>query len=157
MQVGTIEVDGQEYPVELLVSRKFSCRVAGHECVAARWDELVPIVRKEARKLTAKVAVRFAAENGRLGTATGFHARTDDVLVRWDDGERDNGNSVYAPLRPDVDREELARLMRASREAEAALEKFREANRLGRSPLRILVRQAIDDAVRERIALSSLD
>jgi hypothetical protein len=132
--IATITVNEIEYPVRLTRWHRFAVTVAGASVESERWDDLEAKIRTAGRKAAVKVSVPFVTRSGRVGTATGIHAGTKRVMVRWaDSGKTEQADAINEPLRADVDLVKLRELNEAVRDADRALKEFCRTNRLTES------------------------
>lgn len=75
--------------------------------------------RAELKKRDVKVSVPFRLADGRKGTATGFHARNNTILVVYEDGSKDalsyGGREAFKPDMPEDKVQRLAEIVEQER------------------------------------------
>lgn len=162
-----VEVRGTNYPVYADARGTLGAVMGGTEYVGSSMDTLRTYMMAASRRQQVKVSVPFSKlitgtydpERATVqhGVATGIHASSGNVLIRWQDGktEQASGYSGYMqPLSQD-ESSEYIRLHQAKAAANKALSQFEEAHELrsgknGQSKgLPNAVRAAIETAQKE--------
>jgi hypothetical protein len=162
---GNIEVRGEQIPVQV-TDRGYWTATNGDGTThsSSTKDELYKLMMRATVRKTVKVEVPFVTLEGskwakpgdprhvRLGTATGIHQGTRDILVTWHDDRRETkgttGRHVTATLQPLSAEEgaEWVRLDLEARRARTALGAFEEAHKLY---LAVAVAEAVEAKTRE--------
>jgi hypothetical protein len=128
----TITADGETYPVEINDDGMFRVDLrGGNQVKAPSLEEL----QRKARKVKTAFTFPFTQIQGRKirhGTITGIHASSGNLLVLWDDGEREQmsswqGNGSMTRL-TDAEADELRKIrewtyVHAGQRAGAALKR----------------------------------
>jgi hypothetical protein len=149
-----IEVQGRPYPVWLDEHCQFRADIDGHgEVIAPSWNALEDKAR-EYRDQRFELAITVIDSGGiKNGTITGFHARTGQLLIRWDGTQ---GVQQVQPYHLDTamprlawdDTAVLISLLDARRKAQQELDSFTAARKF---PTVIRAAQAAQRAQREAI------
>jgi hypothetical protein len=139
IKVHPIVVRGKTYEVTINSNGYFSVQIDKDRSIGGNTrEELRRALMKASLRKDARVAVPFiVVKTGsklRSGVASGFHAGTGKILVKWSDGTSDQLNSYeyehyLVPLNP----EELDRLQRLEtnyRDAKATYDKFIQDHKL---------------------------
>lgn len=130
----SINVCGQDYPVEVQSDGKFYARINGQLLSADTFAEL----KQKANRAKVKISIPFSQERSdsvRHGTVTGTHAATGALLVRWDDGTTEQFSRYASGLdrspMPRLTGDEVLELelkLKNLRTAQEAVDAFREAH-----------------------------
>jgi ribosomal protein L35AE/L33A len=122
---------------------------------AKTWDELKAGAMKATKAAATKVAVRIVlvstSDGVKVGTATGVHGRSGNVMVRWDSGKSEqlsyygSGSLYVVP-----DEETAKRIVEAAGKVAAAQKDFQAvAGKYYERGLRQVVEKAIAAAAGE--------
>jgi hypothetical protein len=144
----TIEVQGRPYPVRLDAACQFRADLDGcGELIAASWADLEEKARAyQGQRFELRITA-IAHGEIRNGTITGFHARTKQMLLRWEGTQGSQHlpgelSGAMPRLGPE-DAAELAALLEARQDTQRALDGFITARRFPS------VKQAAEDAQRQ--------
>lgn len=183
--VGTIEVRGTKYPVVFsfnafrgerpsngTVSMEINGKTINAPTVTALYDAAMRETKRQSVEinvpfmhLTSKTDYR-SSDRGlyfRRGTVTKLNVKTDNPVVRWEDGEVDrdfksgrygNSENLFPILTPEEQREYLD-LKTEEKQIDTALYEFREAHKLGEYGLGKLADKAQEEAVTTAVAAES--
>lgn len=155
-EVGTITRNGVEIPVQFNQhSGQFSATVGDQSFAEETWEAIGSRIDKATKRVRKVVSVPFVAVANTYhglkfkdGTATGLHSSNGNVLVTWENGDKEqykqhwSGDGVYQPL-SDVERAELVSLTEAAEKARDALNEFTEPRKI---KLKDLVSKALTQA-----------
>jgi len=138
IEVHPIRVRGQKYTVQLDEGGVFHAYSdAGIEAATSETRRgLLDALTKQTKVAAATVSVpitRLADGKARHGVATGIHASTRNILVRWDDGEREQLRSVRTDILGGMTADEgaeWASLVEAQNAAGRAIYAFRQAHKI---------------------------
>jgi hypothetical protein len=152
----TMEVRGKDYPVELTSYGIFVVTMDGDRYSAETYEGLRAKLMGVTRRKSYKVSIPFCelvyAGYGqdrhaeiRNATATGIHAKTRAVLIRWEDTGRADTIEGYNAIKMEPlsaeDGVAYIRLTEAHAAAQHALTEFRQAHKID---LRDAIRDAIE-------------
>jgi hypothetical protein len=153
-EAGSITKHEVEIPVRVDDQGRWHATYEGNSVDASSKSALAAQVGKLAKKATVKVEIRFtildqrsyaAAHAVKRGTATSIHARSGQVMVRWDNGSSEQLTgypTTLGDLTPD-EATQWVTLNAAQRQATEAMSSFVKAREIN---LNRVVRDAIDKA-----------
>lgn len=129
----SLEIRGTQYPVELSKAGIFSATTGADKVVDTTLEGLQKQMLRLTRQ-TAKLSIRvsrpdYASGTIQAGTITGIHAVNRAILVRWDNGQRDqiaaySCDGIMTELTPE-ETEEYESLVRAEAVAHQNTTEFR--------------------------------
>lgn len=148
--VGDIELSGKKY--DICANKHGRWSITNEEGSALGTGDTLDIATNNARatltKRKVKVEVPFVNGRGERSVATGFHARTGDLLTRQA-GESPSINGMRSVLSASIPDEELARLRELRGEIRERENEAREIERAYPMNLKVAVEQAIREKVEE--------
>jgi hypothetical protein len=138
---GVMTVRGRKFEVLATDASTWRAYLNGNRIEAADREKLKAKLMSATKIAAQSVSVPFIrratsryahGRDIRRGTATGVHSGNGNLLVTWDNGDKEQFTPQYGVtvLRPDADPGEWQRLVDAQRDAEKALATFESEHRL---------------------------
>lgn len=150
-KVTTIEIDGAKYPVDCNEYGEFGTNAEDGWITAPSLDLLTKKLLSISKRKRAHIKIPFYCDdNGKLlrGVITGIHARTNNFLVAWDTGKKDQGNywgDYYAI--DDKELPEANRLLTAATAATKAWDTFKSKHKMEDVKQRVAKAAGLEDVV----------
>jgi hypothetical protein len=133
-QLTEIEVDGRTFSVNIRNTGVFSAEFDSGEIKAESLKELIAALRKAVKKANAHLCIRFSQLDGvtiRRGTITGVHGRTNNYLVTWDNGQKEQVGSYSEFLKLTEEEERnYAELMIQKRSLETKIRAIQQTKKI---------------------------